>query len=567
MENRGLRMTILAAGLLGVLPAFALNQHIVVSTGSHAVLGSVTVENEDLADCEATSLGENSTTCVWTHLFDGSAAGLNTSVRAVDLLSNGNLVMAVNADGSIPDLSAIKSKDLALFIPTNPFQKPYTSGEWRLYLDGDAVKGASDARVWDAITVLTDGACENDFPPTCDLLLSLPSGTALGGVSFGDEDILRCHPTAHSLGGAITACDYSLFLDSSAINGAGTGSFTGNLTAFETLGSDTLIFRGPSQATLPSHQSSRDLLRYVGTFGTTPIGTVDFYFDGSTAGLDGESIQAMAIAPDLCGNGIVNPPFESCDVGALNGAPGSGCSANCALIGQCTGGGGACSTAADCPPGQGCCGNAVVETPEECDDGNLFTDDTCSSHCTNQPDGVPLLGCENVFGPHLVPAFVKKTQLKNTAGASTPDKWKSTGSFNLASGTGVDPDTELVEYTLNQSSTAIYQANLVPPGKFFQKGKPTSPSWKFLDKTGSTPLALGWTKAAIKQKFNQVKVTVQGLGVEIPIDQTPPIRVRQSLKIGNECATVVLDCTPRGTQTLNCTPAPPFGSASAAFLD
>ena len=101
------------AGVLGALlfalPAHALYPHIIISTGSHAVFGSVTVENEDLAACEATSLGENTTTCTWTHLFDGSAAGLNTSIRAVDLLPNGNLVMAVDADGSIPDLSAIKT--------------------------------------------------------------------------------------------------------------------------------------------------------------------------------------------------------------------------------------------------------------------------------------------------------------------------------------------------------------------------------------------------------------------------------------------------------------------------
>jgi hypothetical protein len=216
---------------------------IAISLGSSATLGSVVVKDEDIVVCDATSYGEGTTSCSWRLLFDGSAAGLNSSVKALDVLPNGNLVIRVNADSSIPDLSAIKTKDLALFIPTNPASPPYTDGEWRLYLDGDAVNGASDARSWDAVDVLTDGTCENNSPPTCDVLLSLPSGAPLGGVTFDDEDVLRCHPTSFSVGGAITSCDYSLFLDASAINGGGTGSFTGNLQAIDVTASDTLIFR------------------------------------------------------------------------------------------------------------------------------------------------------------------------------------------------------------------------------------------------------------------------------------------------------------------------------------
>jgi hypothetical protein len=225
----------------------------------------------------------------------------------LDVLPNGNLVVRVSADSSIPDLSAIKTKDLALFIPTDPLALPYVSGEWRLYLDGDAVNGTSDARSWDAVDVLTDGTCENNSPPTCDVLLSLPGGASLGGVSFGDEDILRCHPTAYSIGGAITACDYSLFLDSSAINGGGTGSMTGNLQGIDLMAPDTLIFRANAQATLPAHEAARDLLRYVGTFGTSPAGTVDVFFDGGGAGgagLDGEIIEGFAFIPDGDGDGV-----------------------------------------------------------------------------------------------------------------------------------------------------------------------------------------------------------------------------------------------------------------------
>src|SRR5262245_5605222 len=147
------------------------NPRLAIAVGSHKVLpGGVTVENEDIALCTLTATGAGTTACTWSMFFDGSVATLNTAVKALDILPNGSLVMAVGADGSIADLSAIKSKDLALFIPDDPLTLPYGSGEWRLYMDGDAVKGSTDGRVWDAVTVLDDG----------DVLVSVSAGGTLG---------------------------------------------------------------------------------------------------------------------------------------------------------------------------------------------------------------------------------------------------------------------------------------------------------------------------------------------------------------------------------------------------
>lgn len=564
---RWLLLAVLAGPLLAADPAAAVNPQVLVSLGANATIGSVTAANEDLLVCDAVTLGENNTTCNWSLFFDGSAAGLNSSIDAVELLPNGSLVIRAAADGSIPDLSAIKRKDLALFIPRDPFVLPYAQGEWRLYLDGDAVKGSSDNRVWDAMAVLTDGTCENAVPPTCDVLLSLPSGSSLGGVAFGDEDIIRCHPTAWSLGGAITACDYTLFLDSSAINGGGAGSFTGNLFGFDVTASDTLIFRGPGSSGLPAHEAQRDLLRYVGTFGTTPVGTTEFWFDGSTAGLGSETVKAVAVASGVCGDAVVNPPFEKCDVGNLNGVNGSGCTSDCRLSGHCTTSGATCASAADCPSGEGCCGDGHVDGPEQCDDGNTFSDDLCSAHCQNNPAGIPIVGCQNSQGPHVVPGFAKKVTFKDADGAAGFDRWKSGGDFNLTSGAFIDPDTELVTIVFNQGSTPFYQAALAPPGKFTQSGNASSPKWKFMDREADVPLALGWRKAQLARKFNKVKFTLDGLNATLPASLTPPIRMRQSIHVGNECATTVLDCTLASSgKVLTCVPAV-GSSASAAFLD
>jgi len=607
-------LAVLALGfgsLGGPTIAAAQLPSVAISLTSTATIGGISVADEDIIVCDPTSFGPGTTACTWRLLFDGSAAGLNSNVRALDVLPNGSLVLRVGSDGSIPDLSAIKTKDLALFIPTDPLHPPYTDGEWRLFLDGDAVNGSSDARSWDAVDVLTDGNCENDSPPTCDVLLSLPSGAALGGVAFGDEDILRCHPTAWSVGGAITACDYSLFLDSSAINAGGTGSFTGNLSAIDVTASDTLIFRATAEATLPTHEAARDLLRYVGTFGTSPSGTVDVFFDGGGAGgagLDGETIQSFAFIPDgdgdgapdgidncpalpnpgqenadgdalgdacdycplrpvptcRCGDAVIDAPNEECDLGDLaNGAPGSPCSATCQILGTCTGSSTACDQVSDCPLGEGCCGDASRDGDEECDDGNNIPDDLCDGTCTLTPQGVPILGCEDVSGPHLMPGFVKTAKFADSK--ANPgfglDKWKVKGDFTLSTGVTIDPDSEPVRVIINQAGPAPLYDAVLAPGSFQQKGSVNAPNWRFADKEGDVPGALGLQKASAKRQLNRAIYSLSGEKVIIPIDflalGAPPIRVRQTIRVGDDCATAVLRCTLASNgNSLKCTSAP-----------
>src|SRR5207247_2500002 len=136
-----------------------------------------------------------------------------------------------------------------------------------------------------------------------------------------------------------------------------------------------------------------------------PVGAYTYYFDGTAAGLAGQTIQSFAVVPDtdgddvldgidncpnvanpgqedadgdgvgdacdqcngrddavcFCGDGIVDMPSEKCDLGAANGQPNSPCSATCSVIGHCTGSGAPCVDASTCPAGQGCCGNDVLE--------------------------------------------------------------------------------------------------------------------------------------------------------------------------------------------------------------
>ena len=607
----------LATALLSTIDVEAQvppNARIVISTSSHAVLtgtpNGVTVENEDLALCELGSSGLDTTSCNWSLFFDGSAAGLNSSVKALDILPDGSLVMAVGGDGSIPDLSAVKTKDLARFIPDDPLHPPYLHGEWRLFLDGDAVKDSSDTRVWDSVAVLPDG----------DVLVSVSRGGTLGGVPFENEDILRCHPTAFSSGGAITACAYSMFFDASQVNGGGVGSFTGNLFAFELVGpAGHLLFRAGNSANLPAHESERDLLRFVGTFGTAPVGSVDFFFDGRSnvqgAGLGGETLQALAFVPDddgdgfpdgldncpsvanpgqedadgdgvgdacdlcanrpdptcRCGDGILDHPSEQCDLGdAVNGQPGSPCSAGCTINGKCTGTGQPCTVASQCPTGQGCCGNGIPEGDEGCDDGNVINGDTCGNGCESNPGGVPILGCEDLSGPSIVPAFVRNTTFTDTPKVAGPfDKWRTSGDFNLFSGNAIDPDTESVAIIFNQDGGPPAYTAQLGPGAFAQKGAPPrTTTWKFLDKEADVAGALGLRQAKfVLGKTNKVKDVADGRNVSIALDTMSPVRLRQTMRVGDECATALLACDVKANgRVLRCR-STTLGSPGGAFLD
>lgn len=403
--------------------------------------GCLLVENEDVALCRLLASGAGSTACDWSLFFDGSAAGLDAPILALDILPDASLLLRAAADNSIPDIAGANRKDLVRFVPTDASGRPgagslpYAEGEWRLFLDGDAVERNSGARLMSGIDLLSescrdvngDGIVELQ---ECDVVFSPFSAGTLGDVAFTIEDLLRCRPTRLSEGRTVEACDYALFYDASAVNDADPndgvaesafGSWrSGGTTAFALQGYDpaaasaTLLFSAGNETTLPAHQPSRDLLRNDGRLGPAGLcgdaperaclvaddcpaagscGSVanpatdtptTVFFDGSVV-LGGEMLAAVAVVEDGDGDGIPDP-LDNCPLAANPGAcdgSGTACTSNldCAAGSRCRqadadgdGFGDACDRCHERDDAVCFCGDGVTDRPsEQCDLGAADT--------------------------------------------------------------------------------------------------------------------------------------------------------------------------------------------------
>jgi hypothetical protein len=102
----------------------------------------------------------------------------------------------------------------------------------------------------------------------------------------------------------------------------------------------------------------------------------------------------------------------------------------------------------------------------------------------------------------------------------------------------------------------------VGAGSFTERSGGALTVWQFLDSAADTPGAEGWRKAVFKLKLNKVKDISDGRNVPIAIDPSalgaPPIRFRQTFRIGDDCATSVITCKASGDgMSLKCSSLPP----------
>ncbi len=178
----------------------------------------------------------------------------------------------------------------------------------------------------------------------------------------------------------------------------------------------------------------------------------------------------------------------------------------------------------------------------------------------------PLPGvCAAVFGPHLIAnPTVRRTGLRDSRPRDDVlDRWGTRGVFSLHDGQRIDPDTEVVEYVLSQNnganqSTELYHPVLTPAecpnGKCFvprTNSQGFDRRWRFGRKRTEPDIAgaPGWRSGDFRRTLalpNLIKFTLSGkhASVGTPQKLNGVRRVRQSIKIGDDCITRLLDCAP-----------------------
>jgi cysteine-rich repeat protein len=116
----------------------------------------------------------------------------------------------------------------------------------------------------------------------------------------------------------------------------------------------------------------------VDTCGNGTLDAGEVCDDGNRVGTDSCSNDCRPT--NLCGNGVVNAG-EFCDDGNTN--DGDGCTADCHLPRN-----GACDNPVQCDSGicnaghcLDLCGNGRMDPGEQCDDGNILSNDGCSNKC------------------------------------------------------------------------------------------------------------------------------------------------------------------------------------------
>jgi cysteine-rich repeat protein len=247
----------------------------------------------------------------------------------------------------------------------------------------------------------------------------------------------------------------------------------------------------------------------------------------------------------------MEPQCELCDHGAANCPTGqcceAACTADCRVAGRCTASGACCTSTAECPAGEGCCGNGRFEGPaEECDDGNLLDGDCCSQACRREPAGCAPHACFEL-GPHLVAPGRTRTQLV-TARRGGAARWRTRARFEMSSGGWIAPEAEDVELVLSEGERTLYRA-IAPPGAFRAAGGQCRHTWTLVNRP------TGWRAGRLREKplrgaapevcRADVALRLRGGGSEgMPMPSGE--RLRQSIRLGDDCVTSVLSCRSRG---------------------
>jgi hypothetical protein len=183
---------------------------ILLAVSNPVTLGSLAVDQFDIVQFDATSLGPN-TAGSFSPYFDGNDVGLTASGEKIDAftrLPDDRLLLSTTGNPAVTGVNSPRDEDLLAFTPTTLGAN--TSGSWAMYFDGSNF-GLGETSGEDV-----DGAAVANGV----MYLTTADAFVVTGVSGADEDVFRCTATAV---GNNTSCTYAaaLAFDGSAWGLAG----------------------------------------------------------------------------------------------------------------------------------------------------------------------------------------------------------------------------------------------------------------------------------------------------------------------------------------------------------
>jgi hypothetical protein len=142
--------------------------------------------------------------------------GVTKAINAFARLANGDLLLVLKANQSLPGVGAVTPWDVVRFSGT---YGPTTAGAFSWYIDGSDVGLTTTTEKIDAIDVLPDSRV---LVSTTDLLsVPKPGG---GALKSQDEDLTAFTPTTT---GATTSGTWALYFNGTAITGLGAEDVAG----------------------------------------------------------------------------------------------------------------------------------------------------------------------------------------------------------------------------------------------------------------------------------------------------------------------------------------------------
>lgn len=245
-----------------------------LSSNSNGTAGGVSFADEDI-------LSHNKTTGAWAMYFDGSDVGITSDIDAFALMSDGTLLLSLDADGTVGSLGTVDDSDIIRFTPTS--LGTTTAGTFTWYFDGSDVGLTTTAEDIDSI----------DFAPDGRLIISTAGAFSVTGASGNDEDLVAF--TATSLG-STTAGTWSLYFDGSDVGLNDATSEQINEIWIDPANNQIYITTiGAFSVTGVSGDGADVFLCTPGTLGSATTCTYAAYWDGSLNGFAGEVVDGLDV--------------------------------------------------------------------------------------------------------------------------------------------------------------------------------------------------------------------------------------------------------------------------------